>query len=365
MSIPYVNLQAQWAQEKQDLLPIIEQVLASGQYIGGSVVETFEQHAAQFCGAKHCVALNSGTDALVCGLAAMGIRPGDEVITPPNSFVASTAAITHLGAKPVFVDVLPDQNIDPTKITAAITSKTKAIMPVHLTGRMARMDQIKSIADAHNLLIIEDAAQAIGSMYDKIPSGKWGRLGCFSTHPLKNLNACGDGGFLVTDDDAIAQKIRVMRNHGLVDRNTVQRFGYVTRMDAVQAAILTYRLANLNTVTQKRRANAAQYMQTLNRTDVFIPDEISSEFNTYHTFVIQVANRDGLRQFLMDAGVETSIHYPVPIHLQPAARSLGHVKGDFPETERQAERILTLPVNQYLSSLEIEKVANLVNKFYG
>lgn len=365
MSIPYVNLQAQWAQEKQDLLPIIEQVLASGQYIGGSVVETFEQHAAQFCGAKHCVALNSGTDALVCGLAAMGIRPGDEVITPPNSFVASTAAITHLGAKPVFVDVLPDQNIDPTKITAAITSKTKAIMPVHLTGRMARMDQIKSIADAHKLLIIEDAAQAIGSMYDKIPSGKWGRIGCFSTHPLKNLNACGDGGFLVTDDDDIAQKIRVMRNHGLIDRNTVQRFGYVTRMDAVQAAILTYRLANLNNVTQKRRANAAQYRQTLNRNGVFIPDEISSEFNTYHTFVIQVDNRDGLRQFLMDAGVETSIHYPVPIHLQPAARSLGHAKGDFPETERQAERILTLPVNQYLSSAEIEKVANLVNKFYG
>jgi dTDP-4-amino-4,6-dideoxygalactose transaminase len=364
MSIPYVNLQAQWVQEKKDLLPIIEQVLASGQYIGGSVVETFEQHAAQFCGAKHCVALNSGTDALVCGLAAMGIRPGDEVITPPNSFVASTAAITHLGAKPVFVDVLPDQNIDPTKIVAAITSKTKAIMPVHLTGRMARMDQIKSIADAHNLLIIEDAAQAIGSMYDKIPSGKWGRLGCFSTHPLKNLNACGDGGFLVTDDDGIAQKIRVMRNHGLVDRNTVQRFGYVTRMDAVQAAILTYRLANLNTVTQKRRANAAQYRQTLNRNGVFIPDEISSEFNTYHTFVIQVDNRDGLRKFLMDAGVETSIHYPVPIHLQPAARSLGHAKGDFPETERQAERILTLPVNQYLSSLEIETVVKLVNCFY-
>ena len=365
MSISYVNLQAQWAHEKDDLLPIIEQVLASGQYIGGSTVETFEQSAAEFCGVRHCVALNSGTDALVCGLAAMGIRPGDEVITPPNSFVASTAAITHLGAKPVFVDVLPDQNIDPTKIAAAITAKTKAIMPVHLTGRMARMDQIKSIADAHKLLIIEDAAQAIGSMYDKIPSGKWGRIGCFSTHPLKNLNACGDGGFLVTDDDDIAQKIRVMRNHGLIDRNTVQRFGYVTRMDAVQAAILTYRLANLNNVTQKRRANAAQYRQTLNRNGVFIPDEISSEFNTYHTFVIQVDNRDGLRQFLMDAGVETSIHYPVPIHLQPAARSLGHAKGDFPETERQAERILTLPVNQYLSSAEIEKVANLVNKFYG
>lgn len=365
MSISYVNLQAQWAHEKDDLLPIIEQVLASGQYIGGSTVETFEQSAAEFCGVRHCVALNSGTDALVCGLAAMGIRPGDEVITPPNSFVASTAAITHLGAKPVFVDVLPDQNIDPTKIAAAITAKTKAIMPVHLTGRMARMDQIKSIADAHKLLIIEDAAQAIGSMYDKIPSGKWGRIGCFSTHPLKNLNACGDGGFLVTDDDDIAQKIRVMRNHGLIDRNTVQRFGYVTRMDTVQAAILTYRLANLNNVTQKRRANAAQYRQTLNRNGVFIPDEISSEFNTYHTFVIQVDNRDGLRQFLMDAGVETSIHYPVPIHLQPAARSLGHAKGDFPETERQAERILTLPVNQYLSSAEIEKVANLVNKFYG
>ena len=201
-------------------------------------------------------------------------------------------------------------------------------------------------------------------MYDKIPSGKWGRLGCFSTHPLKNLNACGDGGFLVTDDDVIAQKIRVMRNHGLIDRNTVQRFGYVTRMDAVQAAILTYRLANLNAVTQKRRANAAQYREILKRNGIFIPDDISSEFNTYHTFVIQADNRDGLRQFLMNAGVETSIHYPVPIHLQPAAKHFGYAEGDFPETERQAGRILTLPINQYLSSLEIETVAKLVNYFY-
>jgi dTDP-4-amino-4,6-dideoxygalactose transaminase len=365
MAIPYVNLQAQWAHEKQDLLPIIEQAFASGQYIGGSIVETFEQKAAQFCGSKHCVALNSGTDALVCGLAAMGIRPGDEVITPPNSFVASTAAITHLGAKPVFVDVLPDQNIDPTKIAAAITSKTKAIMPVHLTGRMARMDEIKSIADTHNLLIIEDAAQAIGSKYSEIRSGTWGKVGCFSTHPLKNLNACGDGGFIVTDDDDIANNIKVMRNHGLVDRNTVLRFGHLTRMDAVQAAILTYRLANLNLVTQRRRANAAQYRETLRRDAIFIPDETSSEFNTYHTFVIQVDNRDSLRQFLLNAGVETSIHYPVPIHLQPAAKFLGHAKGDFPETERQAERILTLPINQYLSAIEIETVAKLVNKFYG
>jgi dTDP-4-amino-4,6-dideoxygalactose transaminase len=363
--IPYVNLVAQWEQERDELLPLIDRAMSSGQYIGGKSVEDFESSAAQACGTKHCVSLNSGTDALVCGLLAMGVKRGDEVITPPNSFIASTAAIVHIGAKPVFVDVLPDQNIDPSKIEAAITDKTKAIMPVHLTGRMAKMDEIEVIAKKFQLGVIEDGAQAIGSRYMDIMSGKWGDIGCFSAHPLKNLNACGDGGFLVTDDDDIADKIKRMRNHGLIDRNTVTEFGYVSRLDVIQAVILNHRLSRLTQVIEKRRNNAKLYQGQLNSSSVFFPEDTPFEFNSYHTFVIQVDRRDELRAYLSSAGVETSIHYPIPIHLQPAARSLGNKLGDFPETETQAHRILTLPINQYIEPSDIEKICKLVNEFYG
>jgi dTDP-4-amino-4,6-dideoxygalactose transaminase len=360
--IPYVNLVAQWQDEKEDLLPIIEEILASGQYISTSIVDEFELKAAKICNTKYCVALNSGTDALVFGLATLGIKRGDEVITPPNSFIASTSAITHLGAKPVFVDVLPDQNIDPSKIEAAITENTKAIMPVHLTGRMARMDEIKAIADKYNIPIIEDGAQSIGSKYLDIPSGKWGRIGCFSAHPLKNLNACGDAGFLVTDDEEIANKIRILRTHGMIDRNTVKHFGYVSRMDSIQAAILNYRINKLSLVSDKRRKNAEIYYNLLDRNKIFIPEQRPEEFNTFHTFVIQVENRDLLKEKLAEVGIETGIHYPIPIHLQPASINLGYKKGDFEITENQASRILTLPVNQYLTNNEISEVANQVNK---
>ena len=363
IKIPYVNLVAQWESERDALLPIIDRVLASGQYIGGPIVEEFEKRAAALCGSKHCVALNSGTDALVCGLVAMGVKRGDEVITPPNSFVASTAAITHIGATPVFVDVLPDQNIDPSKIEAAITSKTKVIMPVHLTGRMARMDEICEIAERHHLQIIEDGAQSIGSKYKNIPSGKWGKIGCFSTHPLKNLNACGDGGFLVTDDDDIAFQIRLMRNHGLVDRNTAEIFGSVSRLDSLQAAILNYRIQKLAAVTEKRRRNADLYRKLLDTSKIFIPEEKAAEFNTYHTFVIQVSNRDQLKKQLEEAGIETSIHYPIPIHLQPASKKFRYTTGDFPVTEKQAVEILTLPVNEFLAPEQIEYIADRLNSF--
>ncbi|MEO1352672.1 MAG: DegT/DnrJ/EryC1/StrS family aminotransferase [Cyanobacteria bacterium J06635_15] len=363
-TVPYVNLAAQWQAERDDLLPIVEAVLASGQYVGGSIIEEFEHQAAALCQTKHCVALNSGTDALVCGLLALGVKPGDEVITPPNSFIASTAAIVHLRAKPVFADVLPDQNIDPEKIEQAITSRTKAIMPVHLTGRMARMDQIMEIANRYGIPVIEDAAQSIGSKYQDIPSGRWGKVGCFSAHPLKNLNACGDAGFLVTDDDAIASQIRSMRNHGIVDRNTVERFGYVSRMDTLQAAILRYRLTELEGVIEKRRQNASLYRQTIDQTHAFIPEDQPEEFNTYHTFVIQTDQREGLKAYLSDHGIETAIHYPVPIHLQPASKDLNYGSGSFPATEDQAAKILTLPIHQYLQAQDVIDIANQLNRFF-
>lgn len=368
--VPYVFLAAQWSRERAALLPIIERVLGSGKYIGGQEVETFEEHAARLCQTKHCVALNSGTDALVCALVSLGVKRGDEVITPPNSFVASTAAIVHIGAKPVFVDVLPDQNIDSSKIEAAITNKTRAIMPVHLTGRMARMDKIKAIADRYGIPILEDAAQAIGSKYLGVPSGKWGRIGCFSTHPLKNLNGCGDGGFLVTDDDSVALEVRAMRTHGFMERSdgstnkyVIERFGYVSRMDSLQAAILSFRATELDWVIAQRQKNAAQYTQLLDPQTIFVPKLGEGEFNSYHTFVIQIDFRDELREHLRNLNIETGIHYPIPIHLQPASRNLGVPKGSLPVTEFQAGRILTLPIHQFLTREQVSIVAEHVNQF--
>ena len=364
MRIPYVNLGNHWSDEKERLFEIFEDVMSSGSFVGGHFVEHFEKAVCDYTGVKNCVSLNSGTDALVCSMAALGIKPGDEVITPPNSFVASTASIVHLGAKPVFVDVLGDQSIDPIKVEEAITTKTKAIMPVHLTGRMASMDKIEKIASENNLLVIEDCAQSIGSTYDSKQSGTWGDVGCFSTHPLKNLNACGDGGFVITDDDVCAQKIRSMRNHGMEDRNIVKNFGYVSRLDALQAAILSYRLEGLDNVIERRRNNAKLYRKMLDVEKVVLPPEDPKYFDTFHTFVIQVDRRDDLISHLIKNGIQTAIHYPIPIHLQPAASELGYCEGSFPVAEAQAKRILTIPVNQFLTASQVEFVAEKINEFF-
>ena len=360
--IPYVNLSAQWEDEKKDLLPIIESVLKSGEYILGDEVEKFELLAAKYFGVKHCVGLNSGTDALLLGLSAIGIKTGDEVITTSNSFIASTAAIVHLGAIPIFVDVKNDQNIDPDKIKDAITSKTKAIMPVHLTGRMSEMDTIKRMAKDYNLKVIEDAAQSAGSKYQNICSGAWGDIGCFSAHPLKNLNACGDAGFITTNHSDISQTIKLMANHGLKDRDTVDNFGLNSRMDALQAAILNYRIKQLPSIVDKRRKNAKIYQELLDRDHVFFSNDSEAEFNTFHTFVIQVDQRDSLKEYLNNQGIETAIHYPVPIHLQPASKHYNF--GTYPNTEEQARRILTLPIHQYLDEEQLTRTATEINYFF-
>jgi len=251
VKIPYVNLKAQWENEKKDLIPIIDKVLSSGVYVGGSEIDKFENKICTKLKTKYCISLNSGTDALVLALHCLGIRPGDEVITPPNSFIASTAAIVHLGAKPVFVDVAKDQNIDVDKIKEKLTHKTKAIMPVHLTGRICEMSQINNIAKEKKLIVIEDSAQAVGSKYKNTFSGNLADIGCFSTHPLKNLNACGDGGFITTNSKQIADKIKSLRTHGMIERDNVENFGFVSRMDSLQAAILNYRLDKLDLVIDK------------------------------------------------------------------------------------------------------------------
>ncbi len=362
--IPYVNLAAQVAEEAADLSALLIKVVSRGDHVGGEEIGLLEQELAAQIGVAQVVALKSGTDALVLTLKALGIGPGDEVITPPNSFIASTAAIVHVGAKPVFADVGPDQNIDPEAVRRAITPNTRALMPVHLTGRMCEMDALSDIAEAHGLFILEDAAQSIGSSFHGRASGAFGKAGCFSTHPLKNLNALGDGGFVSTDDVALAERLRRLRNHGMINRETVVEFGFVSRMDTLQAAVLRYRLTRLPDLIAKRQRNAALYRELLDPRHIYMPPVRANTVDTYHTFVIQTERREALKAHLAAHGIGTAIHYPVPIHLQPAAASLGYGRGDFPVTEQQASRILTLPVNQFMAEDDVRRVAQVTNQFF-
>ena len=365
MNISYVNLAKQYNLERKNIIQIVDRVFSSGKYIGGDDVEIFQKKISKFCNTKYCVALNSGTDALTLALHMLGVRRGDEVITTPNSFIASTAVIVHLGAVPVFVDVKNDQNIDPDLIEKRITKKTKVIMPVHLTGRMCEMDKIVKIAKKHKLKVVEDAAQSIGSMYLNKKSGSIGDIGCFSAHPLKNLNALGDSGYLTTDSKKIADRIKDLRSHGMTNRNIVKKFGYVSRMDNLQASILNFRLRNLKNIIFKRRKNAQLYNNYIDSKHVYIPKETKKEFNTYHTFVIQVDNRDKLQKYLLSKGIQTAIHYPIPIHLQPCSKKIGYTKGDFEKAEAQSKRILTLPIHQFLTKEEIIFVAKNINNFFN
>lgn len=358
--IPFVDLKAQFAEEQGELMPVVEAALAAGVWVGGALVERLEGELAGRCGRAHAVALNSGTDALVLSLKALGIGPGDEVITAPNSFIASAGAIVAVGAVPVFADVGADQNIDPGAVEAAITPRTRAIMPVHLTGRVAAMDPLMGIATRHGLAVVEDAAQSFGATYRGRPAGSFGHVGCFSAHPLKNLNAAGDAGFVVTDDAALADRLRRLRSHGLAGRNSAPEWGLVSRMDSLQAAILSYRLGRLDRVIDRRRANAALYRQRLAALNAPCRPH---EFNTFHLFVIQADDRDGLRAFLSERGIATAIHYPLPIHLQPAAAGLGYGPGAFPACEAQAGRILSLPIHQFLTPEDIAAVCDGIEAF--
>lgn len=351
-------------EDRDELLPIIDRVLAAGQYVLGDLVGELESALANFCNVKYCVAVNSGTDALLMGLSALGVGVGDEVITPPNSFIASTAAIAHLGATPVFVDVLDDQSIDPEKVRQAVSRRTKAIMPVHLTGRLCRMDELETISQEYEVPIVEDGAQSFGSKFLGKLSGSWGAVGCFSGHPLKNLAAMGDAGFITTSDSAIAEHASRMRNHGLVDRDTVPKFGLVSRMDTVQASVLLYRLGKLSSIIDRRRGNAAFYLRELADTPLQLPTEQECEFNTYHTFVVQVDNRDRVKRYLQSRDIETAIHYPVPIHLQETARRYGYGPGSFPGVERQASRILSLPIHQNLKQEELSYIVSCIRDFF-
>lgn len=362
MRVPYVDFSRQYAAERARIIEAVDRVFTGGVYILGPEVEAFEASLAKACGVKRAVAVANGTDALVMALKALGVGPGDEVVTAPNSFVASASCSALVGAKPTFCDVGPDQLMDPVALEAALTPRTKAIIPVHLTGRVCDMDAILAVAKRRGIPVIEDAAQAVGASYKGRPAGSFGTMSCFSFHPLKNLNAAGDAGAILTDDDALAERLVLMRNHGLKSRNETSFWGFNSRMDAVQAAVLNVRLEGLPVVTAARRRNAERYRLGLQGAVSCPPD---GPGDAYHLFVIQCARRDELQRFLKDGGVSTAIHYPVPIHLQPACAASGYKAGDFPECERQSARILSLPIHQYLTDEQIDHVIARIREFYS
>ena len=357
--IPYVNLIKQFSEERKPLLKEIERVLYSGKYILSDEVEKFENAICNYQKSRFCISVNSGTDAIILSLLSLNISSGDEVITQANSYIASAAAINNVGAKPVFCDVKDDQTMDPIDMELKINSRTKAIMPVHLTGRMCDMKKITRIARKYNLKVIEDCAQSIGSIYQNKTSGSYGDLGAFSTHPLKNLNACGDGGFIVTNNKKTADFIKLKRNHGHIDRDNIKFFGTVSRLDAIQAVILNYRLKKLEKVISQRVKNAQLYKSLLCDQEIYHPEKRDGCRDTYHLFVIQIKNRDNLKKFLFKKKIETNIHYPIPIHKQ----RIFSKNVNLPNTEKQSKQILSLPINQYISKKEIIRVCKYISQF--
>lgn len=363
-TVSFVALAAQFAAERDELMPRIESVLASGMYIGGDEVDQLEEELAAYCGTKHAVALSSGTEALNLAMEVFGIGDGDEVITPPNSFISSASCIVRAGARPVFADVGFDELLDPAAVDAAITPRTRAIMPVHLRGAVCDMPALRRIADRHGLLIIEDAAQAIGSSLGNVRTGALGDLGCFSAHPLKLLNAAGDAGFVTTSDPEIAAKFKRLRNAGLADRETVTEWGTVGRLDAVQAAILRFRLTRLDDVIAGRRRVAAKYLADLGETTLRLPHARRDEYHTYNTFTVQSGQREALLKSLVDAGIEPKVHYPKALHVQPVAQELGYRQGMFPVTEELSRTILSLPAHQFLTDEDVDYVTSNIRAFH-
>jgi dTDP-4-amino-4,6-dideoxygalactose transaminase len=363
VQVKYLDLPKQFS--GMNRTPEFDTLFRDCQFILGPQVEEFERRFAALCGVSYAIGLNSGTDALILALKALGIGSGDEVVTAPNSFIASAGAIAVIGARPVFVDVGDDYTMDPALIEKAITPRTRALLPVHLTGNPAAMKEIMAIAEKHGLAVVEDAAQAVGaSIYGRMV-GSFG-IGCFSLHPLKNLNVGGDGGVVTTNSAELNQKIRLLRNHGLINRNESEVFGYCSRLDSIQARVGLFGLDTIDEINGIRNKHAKLYDSLLTELtpNVVIPPRRNGYSQVYHTYVVQVDRRDELMAFLEKNGIETKIHYPIPIHLQKAASYLGYKKGDFPKTEQQAARIITLPVNQFLSDEQIRYVASMIKQFY-
>jgi dTDP-4-amino-4,6-dideoxygalactose transaminase len=355
--IPFLDLQAQYRAIGPELEAAAVGVMRRGEYILGSSVAAFEKNFAAYCGAQDAVALNTGTSALHLALLALGIGAGDEVITIPMTFVATVAAIRYVNATPVLVDVDPDTwTMDPTAIENAITPRTKAIMPVHLHGRLADMPAILAIADRHGIPVIEDAAQAHGAELAGRKAGTFGAIGCFSFYPGKNLGACGEGGGIVTNQPALAQAVRKLRDWGQAKKYEHDLHGFNYRMDGIQGAVLDVKLRYLAEWTDKRRKAARRYDARLAGTTFATPKPPVDREHVYHVYAIRTAARDLFQQLLKQAGIMTNIHYPRPVHLQRAYADLGYRAGDFPVTERLADETLSLPMFPELTDEQIDRV---------
>ena len=366
MRVPYNYLNQQFNVDNalvKQILADIKGLVRTGEFTLGPPVRKFEEEFAALCGVKHAVGINSGTDALILILKALGIGPGDEVITAPNSFIATANVIRFVGAKPVFVDVDDEYLIDTDLVKEAITRKTKAIMPVHLTGNPVFISNLQQYT---NVYVIEDAAQAVDAEIHGKKVGGLGIAGEFSLHPLKNLNVWGDGGMVTTDNSELAGKIRLMRNHGLASRDVCAMAAGNCRLHTIQAVVGLRLMPFVREVSDVRIKNAVLYDSLLSDVDgVTIPPRPASKRQVYHTYIIQVEKREAMIKFLAENGVETKVHYPAPIHLQKPYTELGYKKGDFPKCEAQAEKILTLPIHQYLTTRQVRYVAGLIRRFYG
>ncbi len=363
MHIPLVDLKRQYLSIKKEIDEAIQKVIDKSAFIMGENVEGFENEFAKFCGVKYGVGTSSGTTALHLALVACGVKQGDEVITVPYTFIATTEAISHSGGKVVFVDIEDrSYNMDSEKIEQAITEKTKAIIPVHLFGHPADMDKIMKIAKKHNLIVIEDACQAHGAEYKGKKVGSLGDIACFSFYPGKNLGAYGDAGMAVSDNQELVEKMRLLRNHGYQKKYYHEIEGYNYRLDAIQAAILRVKLRHLEEWTEKRRKNAKLYDELLKGNGVKTPLEMEYAKHVYHLYVIGTEEREELYLRLKKNEISTAIHYPLPLHLQQAYSYLGYKKGDFPVSEACTERLLSLPMFPELTEDEIKRIVEIIKK---
>jgi len=365
MRVPFLDLKVQYESIRDEIAAGLQQVLDKTAFAGGPFVESFEKDFASFCACEFAIGVSSGTTALWTALSALGVGPGDEVVTTPNTFIATAEAISFCGAKPVFVDV--DEHtytLNPEQLENAITSRTKAIIPVHLYGQMADMDRIMQIALAHGLFVVEDACQAHGAEYKGRRAGSIGDAGCFSFYPGKNLGAYGEAGAIVTNNTELAEKMRMFRDHGQAKKYYHSMIGWNARMDGFQGAVLSVKLKHLPGWNDARRKNAQLYNDLLaNVKSVITPAEADYARHVYHIYAIRAQNRDALIRGLAEKGIFCGIHYPVPIHLQGAYKLLGYEKGDFPIAEKCAEEVVSLPMFPELTREQIKHVAHEIERF--
>jgi dTDP-4-amino-4,6-dideoxygalactose transaminase len=365
MKVPLVDLVSQHAEVKGQVEAALLEVARSGQYVLGQKVKAFEREMAELHGVKHAIGVASGTDALKIALEALGLRPGDEVITTPFTFVSTVEVIRQLGGVPVFVDIEPRSfNIDPSLVQGAVTPRTKAILPIHLFGQLAEMEPLQQIAEEHGLSILEDAAQAVAAQRNGKPPGQFGDAAILSFFPTKNLGAMGDGGIILTDDDDVCDLCISLRMHGMPAGDYMYRqTGYASRLDEIQAAVLRVKTSRLAEWNERRRRNAAIYAEVLGGTEVVLPQTLPGNVHTFHQFTIRHPRRDDLRRHLSEEGIGTGVYYPLCLHLQDAYRDLGYKEGDFAEAEQASREVLSLPIHAHLSEEQVRFAAESVAEF--